>query len=172
MSMQRLGPSFAFAKSMAKVDSKTEIGLIVNARGGTKIVQWLPGTHYFEEAVRRTKTAMNFGTLRGIIWHQGESDSDSLRTAMYLGRLEIMINGFREAFDDPDLAFIAGEIPGKNESQLSFNKMLNQLPNFILRTDVISSKGNKLFDGTHFNSESSILIGQRYAAAMQKLLSK
>ena len=87
-----------------------QIGLVMNARGGTKIVQWLPGTHYHKEAVSRTRAALKHGRLKGIIWHQGESDSDPIRMNMYLGRLEILINAFREEFNDPSLPFIAGQV--------------------------------------------------------------
>jgi hypothetical protein len=47
---------------MAK--SKNSIGLVVNAKGGTKIEQWLPGTEFYTEAVKRTKAALEYGELK------------------------------------------------------------------------------------------------------------
>ena len=133
ISMQRLSPAYSFAKTMA-TSTKREIGLVVNARGGTSIVQWLPGTHYYQEAIQRTKQAMQYGTLKGIIWHQGESDSDSLRTSMYLGRLEILINAFREEFENPMLPLVAGQVSEDRERRIPFNNMILELPDFIRYT--------------------------------------
>lgn len=169
--MQRLSPAYAFARDMAAA-GKREIGLIVNAKGGSGIVQWLPGTQFFEDAVRRTREAMAYGTLKGIIWHQGESDCNAMRMGLYLGRAEIMINAFREAFDDPDLPFVAGKVSEAREHRIPFNEILAQLPDFIPHTDVISSEGTATLDSTHFDSPSQILLGERYAEAMQKLVEK
>lgn len=169
--MQRLSPAYAFAGKMT-ASSRRKIGLVVNAKGGSKIVEWMPGTVFFEEAVERTREAMRYGTLKGIIWHQGESDSDPLRTSLYLSRIEILIHAFREAFDQPDLPFVAGQISEDREGRTLFNEMLNRLPDFIPNTAVISSEGTKTFDGVHFDSGSQILLGERYAAAMRELLEK
>ena len=167
--MQRLSPAYAFAKTMSSGSTRS-IGLVVNARGGTKIVQWLPGTKYFEEAVDRTKEAMKDGVLKGIIWHQGEGDCDSLRTQLYLGRLEVLINAFREAFDKPRLPFVAGQVSNDREHRLPFNEMIKGLPNFINHTGLVSSTGTTTFDQTHFDTKSQMLLGERYAKEMQVLL--
>ncbi len=168
MSMQRLGPSFAFAQSMVAEHPDHDIGLVVNAKGGTKIVQWLPGTELYEEAISQTHKALKYGTLRGVIWHQGEGDSHSIRVDMYLGRLEILISAIREEFNDPNLPFIAGQLYD-NENRHAFNEMLLQLPGFIKHTGVALSAGTNTTDGTHFDSESAIIMGNRYAAEMKKI---
>lgn len=169
--MQRLSPAYAFAQKMAE-GTERELGLVVNVKGGSAIVQWLPGTHFFQEAVRRTREAMAYGTLKGIIWHQGESDSDPVRTELYLGRIEILINAFREAFGHPDLPFIAGEISEDRSRGAPFNEMLRQLPSFLSNTAVISAADTRTMEGIHFDSESQLLLGQRYAEAMTGLLQK
>jgi hypothetical protein len=169
VSMQRLGPAYAFAKSMVEASPDKEIGLVVNAKGGTKIVQWLPGTDLYEAAVLQTHKALKFGKLKGVIWHQGEGDCHPVRVDMYLGRLEVLINALREEFDNPTLPFVAGQIYD-NETRYAFNKMLLQLLDFIENTGVVSSEGTSVFDGTHFDSESAIILGNRYAQEMIKIL--
>lgn len=169
--MQRLGPAYSFSKSMTSAFPDNEIGLVVNARGGTKIVQWLPGTQLYEAAIAQTKKALEYGTLKGIIWHQGEGDADPLRTGMYLGRLEILVNALREEFDDPKLPFIAGQLL-ESEKRRPFNEMLLKLPEFIRNSGVATSEGTTSFDGTHFDSASAILLGNRHADEMIKLLNK
>ncbi|MCM4167132.1 Carbohydrate acetyl esterase/feruloyl esterase [Arenibacter antarcticus] len=166
--MQGLSPAFSFVQSMAADYPKNEIGLVMNARGGTKIVQWLPGTKLYLEAIKQTHKSLKYGKLKGVIWHQGEGDSDPLRLDMYLGRLEILINAIREEFDDPTIPFIAGQLY-ENEDRHAFNEMILQLPDFIKGTGVVSSKGTNTKDGTHFDSESIVIMGHRYAAEMKKL---
>ncbi|WP_170110359.1 sialate O-acetylesterase [Flavilitoribacter nigricans] len=169
--MQRLSPAYAFARDMTAVGGRN-IGLIVNAKGGSGIVQWLPGTQFFADAVRRTREAMAYGTLKGIIWHQGESDSGPFRRDLYLGRMEVLINAFREAFDDPDLPFVAGKVSEAREQRIPFNEILAQLPDLIPHTAVISSEGTATTDSTHFDSPSQILLGERYAEAMLKMVKR
>ena len=76
LSWQQAGPAYGFAKTMAT--KKHPVGLIVNARGGSSIRSWVknakPSGGYYDEAIRRAKEAMKYGTLKAIIWHQGEAD--------------------------------------------------------------------------------------------------
>ena len=167
--MQRLGPAYAFARSVKAAKPDKEIGLVVNALGGTKIVQWLPGTRLYTEAIKRTREALQYGELKGVIWHQGESDCDPIRVPLYLGRIEILINAIREEFEIPNLPFIAGQV-FENEKRHAFNEMLMLLPGFIKNTAVVSSEGTSVFDGTHFDSESANLLGSRYAEEILKLM--
>lgn len=167
--MQRMGPAYSFAKSMVRARPNNEIGLVANSKGGTKIVQWLPGTELYEAAVKQTHKALKYGKLKGIIWHQGEGDCDQLRVNMYLGRLEILINALREEFNHPTLPFVAGQL-FEVEKRHAFNTMLLDLPGFIRYTGVATSEGTKTEDGTHFDSESAILSGERFADEMLKLI--
>lgn len=171
ISMQRLSPAYSFAQKMTSSNPEHEIGMVINAKGGTRIVQWLPGAKLYEEAISQTKKALEYGTLKGVIWHQGESDADSLRTGMYLSRIEVVINALREEFDDPNLPFIAGQVYETDKTR-AFNAMLSQLPEFIRNSALVSSIDTKVFDGVHFDSESIITLGERYAEAMLDLQSK
>ena len=76
LSWQQVGPAYGFAKTMAT--KKHPVGLIVNARGGSSIRSWVKNAKqsggYYDEAIRRAKEAMKYGTLKAIIWHQGEAD--------------------------------------------------------------------------------------------------
>ncbi len=168
MSIQRLSPAYAFAKTMADAQPDKEIGLVVNAKGGTKIVQWMPGTELYESAIEQAHKAEEYGKIKGVIWHQGEGDCDSLRIPMYLGRLEILINAIREEFDDPKLPFVAGQL-FENERRKPFNSMLLYLPKFIRHAGVARSEGTGVTDGTHFDAESATLLGQRFGQEIIKL---
>ena len=75
LGMQKLNPGYTFAKTMLATAKGISIGLVVNAKGGTSIKAWSAGSKFYMEALRRTKIARRTGVLKGILWHQGESDS-------------------------------------------------------------------------------------------------
>ncbi len=166
--MQRLSPAFSFAQSMTAKNPDKEIGLVMNAKGGTKIVQWLPGTELYEEAIKQTFKALKYGKLKGVIWHQGEGDWYQVRVDLYLGRLEILVNAIREEFESPSIPFVAGQLY-ENENRHAFNGMILQLPDFIRYTGVAISEGTNTIDDTHFDSGSAIIMGNRYAHEMIKI---
>ncbi|MDP4187616.1 MAG: sialate O-acetylesterase [Bacteroidota bacterium] len=168
LSMQKLGPGYTFARQMAKALKGKQIGLVVNAKGGTSISEWKPGATLYNEAVKRAKMAMRYGTLKGIIWHQGESDV--AKTDTYLKDIAELIQSLRTDLGNPDLPFVAGQLSEDNTERHAFNEMIIQLPSRVSHTGVITTEGTKTMEGTHFNSASQRLIGERYAKEMLKLL--
>lgn len=151
-----------FARTLTDAFPHIAVGLISNARGGTTLAEWQKGsgTELYEEAIRRTKEAMKTGTMKGILWHQGESDVSHVNT--YLSDLNTFITTMRADLDLPNVPFLAGQIlPGKSES---FNKMLESIGQIITNSDWVSSSDTaSIGDGSHFNSASQRLLGQRYA---------
>lgn len=77
-----VGPGLTFAQEVLKEYPDRPIGLIPCAVGGSGIDDWLPGVRHeqtgiyaYDEMLARVKEAQKRGTIKGIIWHQGESDS-------------------------------------------------------------------------------------------------
>jgi hypothetical protein len=169
MSMQRLGPGYHFAKKMAKKSRKHSIGLVVNAKGGTKISQWKSGTEFYNEALKRTKEAIKYGTLKGILWHQGEGDAS--RYDEYTPEIIDLIESFREDLNSPDLPFIVGQLSEDKPHRVNFNEMIIQLPSIIKNVGVATSERTSTTDSTHFDAKSQKIMGERYAREMIKLLS-
>lgn len=164
LKMQRMGPGYHFAKTMAVQNKDISLGLVVNAKGGTKIAQWKKGTVFFKDAVARCKKAMESGTLKGILWHQGEGDQ---KNSKYAEELAQLVTDLREALGQKELPFVAGEI---KQSGTAVNKQINELPGKLQNTGVASSKDLTMFDGTHFDSKSARILGERYAQEMSKLI--
>jgi hypothetical protein len=77
LGMQKLNPGYGFALALLKHDPKRPLGLVVNAKGGSSIEQWAADTKFYKEAVRRAAAAQQTGTLAGICWHQGESNTEN-----------------------------------------------------------------------------------------------
>ncbi len=166
--MQRLGPGYTFAKKLAESFPEKQFGLVVNAQGGTTLDQWLPGTQFYNEAVTRVKMAMEYGNLRGVVWHQGESDIN--KTDTYIERLSRLIEALRRDTGISDLPFVAGQLSEDRPARIPFNEMIIHLPEKVKYTGVAISEGTSTFDSTHFDSKSQRLLGERYADEMVKLL--
>lgn len=166
MGMQKVGPGAGFAKAMTEADPELTIGLVVNAKGGSKIDQWKKGTRFYADAVRRAKAAMEKGKLKGILWHQGESDSGS--PDGYLDKLTQLIADLRKDLGIGDLPFVAGQI----HNTPVMNEIIAKLPEKVDGTAFVPSEGLTATDRWHFDRRSALLLGERYAEAIQNLQSK
>jgi hypothetical protein len=168
LDMQGMGPGTSFARTIENHVPSISIGLVVNARGGSAISEWKKGTPYYSEAVLRTREAMKTGTLKAVLWHQGESD---LGNSSYLGNLTAFIRDLRADLGFEKLPFVAGElVPEKNK--LDFNKRLSALPDTVEYCAVVSSDGLVRIAGEslpHFDAASQRLLGQRYGEAVVRL---
>ena len=173
MSIQRIGPGYGFAKKISR-ETGRKILLVVNAKGGTTLSQWAKGDGgdgLFEEAVRRTKEAMLYGSLKAILWHQGCGDSRN--TDVYMEKLALFVENLRTDLD-ADVPFIAGELGQWRSNVAAFNEMIHTISEYIPQSGWISSEGGtplaspdsngepNLKDA-HFDRESQIIIGERYA---------
>lgn len=171
------GPGLAFGIAMAEANPKVRIGLIPCAVGGTPIEHWIPGaydeatkTHPYDDAVARINAAMPNGTVKGIIWHQGESDSSPERSAGYLEKLTVLINRLRGITGNKNLPFIAGELGRYRPDYNNINKQLALLPEKVLYTGLATSEGLvHKGDTTHFDGKSADELGRRYAMQMLKV---
>jgi hypothetical protein len=168
LGLQRMNPGYAFSKAMLEKDKNISLGLVVNAKGGTSIRQWAKRgsraskNKFYEEAVRRTKVALKTGELKGVLWHQGESDHSD---AKYLEKLKLLIKDLRSDFGIPNLPFVAGQI---NNVPL-INDQIARLPKVVDSTGFVSSKGLTTTDKWHFDAKSMKLMGKRYAEEMLKI---
>lgn len=161
--LQHLSPGYTFAKSMLEQNPDISLGLVVNARGSTSIKEWAKGTAYYNDAIRRTKTAQQTGTLKGILWHQGEWDA---KDPQYLEKLKVLIADLRKDLNAPDLPFIAGQV----YNNPLINDQIARLPEEMPFTGFASADELQVKDQWHFTPESTRILGRRYATEMQKVL--
>jgi hypothetical protein len=168
LEMQKLSLGYTFAKSMASFMPGKKLGLVVNARGGTSIEEWMPGKELYNEALIQAREASRYGNLRGVVWHQGESDVS--RADTYLEKIAVMINAFRQDLNIPNLPFVAGQVSEERPERVGFNNMILQLPEAVPCTGVVTAEGTSTFDQTHFDTDSQRKLGGRYAESMLKLL--
>ena len=183
--IQGVNPSVSFCKVVSEKTSR-KILLVVNARGGTSIERWMKdykGTvrysakvdgperdgmlipSLYEEAVRRARIAMQYGQLKGILWHQGESNSDKDASKQYLSQLNRFVTDLRNDLNAPDVPFVAGEIYEGYKNAVYFNRQIRKISRKIDNAYCVSSKGcTSNPDNLHFSRDGQILLGERYAA--------
>ena len=181
---QGLNFGYSFAKALLAAHPELSIGLVVNARGTTKLTDWRRGAKsgYYAAALKRMHIAATSGTIAGVLWHQGEHSSTDTEYVAHLR--DWVITPLREDLALPALPFVAGQLMPFHEKvdetkmpkaarHRAFNERLLALPKIVAATGVASSAG--LAHGgadPHFGREAVLTFGERYAAVMLKLLAK
>ncbi|MFK7819715.1 MAG: sialate O-acetylesterase, partial [Planctomycetaceae bacterium] len=172
--MQRLNCGPSFAREYRRLFPKAKIGIVCVARGGTSIKKWRKGAEepwpLYDTAVATTKAALadGDGVLKGILWHQGESNSG--RAAAYPRLLARLAKNLRTDFRQPKLPFVYGQIGRWRDSAFAFNRMIAEQPTLIPNTACVSAIGLTAFDKAHFDSPSQRELGKRYARAIARVL--
>ena len=179
--MVGVGPGLAFGKAMAEQDTAAFIGLIPAAVGGSPIDSWQPAgyheqtnSHPYDDALKRVTAAQKTGTLHGILWHQGESDSKPELVSSYQAKLTQLIGRFRQAFNAPNLPVVVGTLGDfygrKTPVATQINAVLRDLPKHVSGMACVEATGlTDKGDQTHFDAPSARALGKRYAEAMQVL---
>ena len=166
-----VGLGRSFAKVLLQADPSGAIGLIPAAVGGTSLDQWAVGGTLYTDAVRRAKAAMPSGTLRGILWHQGENDASDEKTARsYKDRWTVMIMALRKELGAGDVPVVVGQlgeflIPDRPATVI-VNEQLATIPLSVPVTAFASAarlghQGDKI----HFDSPAYRELGRRYGLA-------
>lgn len=171
-----VGPGIPFAIEMRKANSNRNIGLVPCAIGGTALSRWVKGADLYENAVARAKIAAQAGVIKGVLWHQGESDSSNKENAeTYEARLTKMFKDLRSDLALPDVPIVVGQLgqfmsvetyPYLKTVQDTLKRIPTVVPNAgYAESTGLGDKGDQL----HFNAAAQVEFGSRYAKAMQKL---
>ena len=170
----------SFADDFAK-HTGTPVGLIPCADGGTSMDQWARGSLLYDHALAMTKLAMRTSTLRGILWHQGESDSASAeRRDSYKEKFISMITALRRDLGDENIPVIIGEL-GTNigerhklgDGPAKLNAILHEIADTLPSCAIASSEGFTLnSDEIHFDARSLRTFGHRYFDAYLSIVEK
>lgn len=178
--LQGYNPGVEFSRIMHKRNGRPVL-LVVNARGGSHIRQWQPGgrSGYFDEAVRRTRQAQEFGNLRAILWHQGETDIQK-KTPDYANMFHTMISSLRKELDSDSTPVILGQTGRWNWADLNDIDRFNDsvipmtaklVPNASYVTNQRLKRRYKDNErDPHFGREAQQELGKRYADAVTPLV--
>lgn len=167
-----------FARVVADQAPGITIGLVPAACGGSPISVWEPGkffdqtkSHPYDDALARARRAMQDGTLKAILWHQGESDAYPRSSGQYEQRLEALIARFRADLGAPELPFILGQLgqfPGRpwdehrHEVDRASRAVAARLKNvrYVSSEELVATR-----DNLHFETAALRVFGHRYAEA-------
>lgn len=178
-----LGPGLAFARALIKeLDEDIYIGLIPCAVGGSSTADWLSDSIYNGVRLKsnladRLIWAKEYGTVKGIIWHQGESDATAAKLPYYKENTIALFKYFRDVAGDPELPIVAGELglfPGveKNRPEyLQINDILSTITAADPDAMLVHSFGTTpKEDKVHFDGPSQRAMGRRYSLAWLSLV--
>ena len=189
-----LTPADYFGRTMVeKQADNITVGVINVAVGGTSIkgfmeeyvadyvageADWFKNymasydNNPFRRLVETANRAQNYGIIRGILMHQGETDGGMGNWTENVKKVyERLLSELNLSADNVPL--LAGETVQTDQGGYcgGFNSVIATLPNVIPTAHVISSKGcPQKGDGLHFTAEGYRTIGKRYAECMLKLL--
>jgi len=168
------GMSFA-KKLLDSIPEGVSIAIIPCAVGGSSIEQWINNETYREVTLldnfkEKVDFAKDYGKIKGIIWHQGESNAKSELIPKYSQRLDSLFNSFRIFVENDTLPIIIGELGSYTEpieKQMKWNSINTIIHNIaltdknlsIVETGDLNHKGDKV----HFDSESQRILGERFA---------
>ena len=116
--------------------------------------------------------ANQVGTLKGVLWHQGEGDTGDVNLAYGIKEsLLNLIDGFRKDIQNPYLPWIIGGISSSKElisknflRVIVWNRLKDVGQNF-LNTGYVRSQDVPFIpiDPIHFSSAGQRIMGERYA---------
>ena len=186
---QRFNLAGPFAEKIYR-ETGRKVLLVVNARGETLISAWMKEgdggkiTTYDaerddadkvgqsvwlnDEAIRVTRQAMAYGTLKGILWHQGCGNSSEGNSKTYLAALKKVVVGLRADLNAPNVPFVAGQLAPEFKNSMYFNPEIIKIGDVIDNAYCATSEDCLTIDQTHFDRNSLIKMGERYADIILK----
>jgi len=164
----------SFGKELIRhIPDSISILMIPTAVGGTSISQWLGDSTFrdvqlFKNFTKKMNIGRNYGTIKGVLWHQGESDATNPKDIeFYKDRLSELLSKFRETIDIENMPIIIGELGSFSKNFDNWKRINNQVELYVLtdsnssivKTSDLKDKGDKV----HFNSQSQRILGKRFA---------
>ena len=183
----RFGLGLPFAEKYLVSHPGVVVGLIPVAWGGAGIDRLKKGTPTYADALRKAAFAKTQGVIKGVLWHQGESDTvNAVLSDQYEGKLHQLVHDLRADLADPALPFIVGNLAefygtGKDHREPKRVAQIEQvraalraMPDNIPHTGFVESTGCSSPDKhqVHFDRTSYIKLGVRYAEAFRELSSE
>lgn len=126
------------------------------------------GGNPYQRLITCAQKAQKKGVIKGIILHQGETNTGDSEWPLYVKRVyDNMLKDL--SLNVKDVPLLAGEVVHEEQGGkcASMNTIINKLPQTIPTSYVVSSKGCEVKpDSVHFNSAGVRELGKRYANMM------
>jgi len=179
--MTGLDLGLSFGKELIRhLPDSISVLIIPTAVGGSGITHWLEdqvfrNVQLFSNFKEKAIIGQQYGTMKGILWQQGESDAvREENTQLYQQRLSKLTQMFREVTGNDRLPVIFGELGSFSKNREQWEKINEQIRKYastdsltgIVETGDMKDKGDKV----HFDSESLRIMGQRFAQEYLNIL--
>ena len=155
-------------------DNSTYQGYIANQAGWMKNIVKEYNDNPYQYLVDAAKEASQYGVIKGILLHQGESNAnDSLWTKKVKAIYDNLTTELK--LKPKNTPLLVGEMVNadQNGACAGFNKFIATIPQVIPNSYVISSAGaTAKGDRLHFTFDGYKLLGTRYGEKMLELLGK
>ncbi|GBF19703.1 MULTISPECIES: sialate O-acetylesterase [Arenibacter] len=176
--MAGLDSGLSFGKALIKhIPDSISVLLIPTAVGGSSISQWLNDSIHrevklFSNFKQKAELGMRFGTVKGILWHQGESDAKTKEAPLYQIKLSELFYQFRKIIGNQETTVVIGQLGSYSTNPL-WSKINDHIKYYVstdqysgmINTQDLKDKGDKV----HFNSEAQRLMGERFANEFIKI---
>ena len=168
-----------FAKAYMKKHPGVTVGLMPAAKGCASIGALHKGSEYYAIAMEKAAMARKTGVIKGVLWHQGESDTVLPHLAKaYAEKLQTLVQDLRADLKDDQLPFVVGNLGEfygtgkyhiKNVASIKIvRKALRDLTTTLPHTGFAESTGcEHRGDFVHFAAKVFVTLGQNYAAAYE-----
>ena len=187
-------PADYFGRTLVSaLPDSIKIGIVHVAIGGIRIEGYMPDSianyaknapgwmvgmlnaydnNPYERIVKLARKAQKDGVIKGILMHQGESNTGDTEWANKVNH--VYTNLLKDLkLNANEVPLLAGEVVqanGKGQC-IRMNKQINDLPKTISTAHVVSSDGcTNAKDNLHFDAAGYRLLGIRYAAKMLEIL--
>lgn len=159
------GMSFA-NRLLNRVPKNVTILFVPCAISGTSIDEWLNDkTHKNIKLLSNFKDkieiASRYGTVKGILWHQGEADANEKGIVNYEIKLKLLFDKFRIIANVPIYSGEIGVFTNKRFGEYTneMNIIIRKVNENLVQTNDFIDVGDSL----HFDSKSERLFGIRLA---------
>ena len=186
-----LGPTDYFGRTLVeKLDPQIKVGVVVVAVAGCSIVLFDPpvsqsywnqqagwfmdivkdyGDDPYQRLVDMAKKAKEDGVIKGIIFHQGETDEGDSDWPNKVKKVYDRL--VKDIGLDANIPFFAGEVPYQGSSK-GTNNNIRKLPQQSKNFYLVSAEGLNDLDmmRIHFSSQGYRDFGKRYAEKVMEVL--
>lgn len=175
-----LGPGLVFAASVLRQlngaeESAPSMGLVPCAIGGTQIKEWEKGSKLYEQMIHRAKySTASSGTIKALLWYQGESDTYSSQNVKeFPDRLTSLFMNIRRDLQNDELPIIQVGITAKDHPHPEFLEEVRRAQMAVNLPGVyyVDANGLPLLeDNIHLNTHSQVQLGKWLADAYLNLV--